>query len=131
MVLGRRSKMIQMFSGSSDGTDVRTMQRLKPFQCLYTASTVIACLGQIENLNKEVDARMRDPDIKPPFKFTTLLKEFSKLQIDVEEKMIPVVHSVLPIMSSLHCGKVKLVVKSGCDRAMTVIYNMKKCRPSW
>jgi len=41
------------------------------------------------------------------------------------------VYSVTSIMYGLYYGKVKLVVKSECEKAMMVAYSTKKSPPCW
>ena len=131
-ILGRRCKMVQVFSGGYSNTDRSTMQRLRRFHQTYSNGITVVTWTCIENLNKVVEVRMSARSPRPrPYKFTTLIKEIMKIKVEHNGEDVPAFQACIPVTQGLGAGSVRVTIKSDVKEALALADNIKKCPGGW
>ena len=130
---GRKVKLVQMYNGSPDGTDIVMMQRLKRAHVVITSVMLPVNLPNIETLYKVVEVEMQEGFGEKPRKFTSLLREFFDLRVEVpgSKDTVPVIHAIFPCMQGLSTGSARAIVRHDCAAAMKMIADIKKCVAPW
>ena len=129
--------MIQVFQGGVGSLDRHTIQCLRRFHVQYCSGMVDVTLPHVVDINHEVEICI-DPDyaeqIKPLFKFTSLLKELCRLLVQVphegkslQYEDVPVFHDIIPTTTGLDAGTAKAIVCVNCKEAMAMVNELKKC----
>lgn len=131
LILGRKSKLVQVFNGQRAQNDRATMQRIRRFHVIYCDRVVFFVILHLENVNKEVEVRMKKAGDKRPYKFTSILREMMNIKVDHEGESVSAFQSCIPCTSGLDAGTARVTVKAEVTAAIELVEKIKISSAAW
>ena len=85
----------------------------------------------LENVNKEVEARMKNVGDKRPYKFTSILREIMNTKVEHEGESVSAFQSCIPCASGLNAGTARVTVKVELAAAINLVEKIKVSSAAW
>jgi hypothetical protein len=136
-IFGQKMVIDVLFGGKLTQSDRNTIQRLHWCNVMYADTITSLVLSHSKLLHKQVEVRMEDTSVTPPYKYTNLGRETLTLLMELLEddlwygKEVFAFDAMALISLGINSGGATITYRVDSAYSVSLAKKIRKCPPAW